>query len=422
MAEFNLEQALQDGADKAGVDLDVFKDKYDVKYKEIVAARGTEPHKLKGGIVLTVEQMAINQAVMTTNADAKGQREAVFFLLSQGEVKLTSGKKRPYSSLKIVTPVTNAEFFHGAVQQDGLAVIFTMHWNNKSFREGNFYRGKLKRGKDYTGRPSYSVDDIGDTQRSFEVPDSVKAGNSGGEMRNFKVISAFKARELARNLRDDSGAILRDENDHALTEPVFKKDKDGNVTNVPLKTRQMRVLVQGTDGIKQILDTSTFDSKWFDFEIDFGQTYKGVFKTNKEYFNLNSPPIKSDAKLDFEDLLIDEVSDFSKLRNYLKKAIILSPVCGTSLVEVKENPDKGTKTASAPVVDQFGNPLRILGDPSIFDVVVDQKGNLPEVVSVIGEAFENDRGVIGFRCYSLKDISNETEQGEVKIDESGEAW
>jgi hypothetical protein len=142
-------------------------------------------------------------------------------------------------------------------------------------------------------------------------------------------------------------------------------------------------------------------------------------RENGPYWNLNSKPATSGEKIEInESLSCDILADLSGIREYAGKFIKLQPMFGDAIVEVKQNPEKGTKIGYTTISDMSANSINIIGDSAVFDAVTGPKGNLAGIVQVIGKVFINkERDTPGIRAYAIKDISAGMPAEPIKIDE-----
>lgn len=417
---FNLDAAIQRGVEATGLNKDTFKDKYLAKLKVLQEGNVKPLHfktKENKEINLSVEEIAINQVVSCEKAASKGDTEILFYLEAQDDAKLTKNKKT-FTNMHLIVPVgNNQDLFHSETPVDGCVRIRATHWNNKSFRPG-FYRGKINKSvKD--GYTNYGINDIGTTERSFKVPEFAQGVS-------FRILSAYDPKPVMRNKKDADGQIVKDENGLFVKEPLYKKDRSGNMTNDPLMTRSLEVLVLNKDGTKSIRSVSTIFDEWMDHKVDLAATYKGTFRENGPYWNLNSKPVtvSNEAVIELDDsLACDILADLTGIREFSSKFVKLQPMFGDAIVEIKQNPEKGTKIAYTTISDMAGNSINIIGDAKVFDAVTNQKGNLAGIVQVIGKVFINkERDTPGIRAYVVKDISSGVPKTEsVEITEE-EAW
>ena len=420
--KFDLDAALQRGIEATGLGKDVFRDKYAAKLKTLQDA-GTKPFNLNvGGVarVLSVEEMAINQVISCEKAASQGDVEVLFYLESQDDTKLTKNNKA-FSNLYVIVPVgNNKDMFHSEQQTEGCVRIRATHWNNKSFRPG-FYRGRLNKSiRD--GFTNYGINDIGTTERTFTVPEMAQGIP-------FKVLVAYDPKPVMRNVKDSDGQVVKDENGKIQKEAIYKKNKDGQISANPLMSRSMEILVLNKDGTTSAKVVSTVFDEWMDFKIDFGATYKGVIRENGPYWNLNSKPNTSNEKISIDDrMTCDIIADLNGIREYAGKFVKLQPMFGDAIVEIKQNPEKGTKIGYTTVSDMSANSINIIGDAVTFDSVTNPKGNLAGIVQVIGKVFINkERDMPGIRVYAIKDITSGMPAEPIKINEgptqaSDEAW
>jgi hypothetical protein len=421
--KFDLEAALRRGIEATGLNKDTFKDKYAAKLKVLQDA-GTKPFNLNvGGVVkiLSVEEMAINQVISCEKAASKGDTEILFYLEAQDDAKLTKNGKA-FSNLYLIVPVgNNTDMFHSEQPTEGCVRIRATHWNNKSFRPG-FYRGKLNKSiRD--GYTNYGINDIGTTERTFTVPEMAQGVP-------FRILAAYDPKPVMRNVKDADGQVMKGEDGKIVKEPLYKKTKEGQVSAEPLMSRSMEILVLNKNGTTEAKTVSTIFDEWMSHKIDFGATYKGVLRENGPYWNLNSKPNTSSEKIVIDDsLACDILADLNGVRNYAGKFVKLQPMFGDAIVEVKQNPEKGTKIGYTTISDMSANSINIIGDAAIFDSVTNQKGNLAGIVQVIGKVFINkERDMPGIRVYAIKDISSGMPAEPIKIDEgkpsqaSDEAW
>ncbi len=409
---FDLESAIKRGMEATGLTKDVFTDKYSAKFKVLQDAK-TKPFNLNVGgkaTVLTVEEMAVNQVIACERAASKGDTEIIFYLESQDDAKLTKNNKA-FSNLYIIVPVgNNTDLFHSESQIEGCVRIRVTHWNNKSFRPG-FYRGKVNKSiRD--GYTNYGINDIGTTERTFTVP-AIASGMA------FKILVAYDPRPVMRNVKDADGNPTKGEDGKFVKEPLYKKNRDGQLTSDPLMTRSFEVLVLNSDNTVSARTVSTIFDEWMDHKVDPNATYKGVMRENGPYWNLNSKPATSGEKIEInESLSCDILADLSGIREYAGKFIKLQPMFGDAIVEVKQNPEKGTKIGYTTISDMSANSINIIGDSVVFDAVTGPKGNLAGIVQVIGKVFINkERDTPGIRVYVVKDISAGMPVEPIKIDE-----
>jgi len=421
---FDLNAAIQRGVEATGLNKDTFKDKYAAKLKVLQDAK-TKPFNLNvGGIakILTVEEMAVNQVISCEKAASKGDTEILFYLEAQDDAKLTKNGKT-FSNLYIIVPVgNNTDLFHSESKTEECVRIRTTHWNNKSFRPG-FYRGKLNKSiRD--GYTNYGINDIGTTERTFTVPQMAQGVP-------FRILAAYDPKPVMRNSKDADGQVAKGEDGKFLKEPVYKKARDGQISAEPLMSRSMEILVLNSNGTTEARTVSTGFDEWMAHKVDFGATYKGVLRENGPYWNLNSKPNTSSEKITIDDsLACDVIADLNGIRNYAGKFVKLQPMFGDAIVEVKQNPEKGTKIGYTTISDMSANSINIIGDAAIFDFVTGPKGNLAGIVQVIGKVFINkERDTPGIRAYTIKDISSGMPSEPIKIDEgtpkdavASEAW
>ncbi|MCK9458691.1 MAG: hypothetical protein M0R80_03565 [Proteobacteria bacterium] len=410
--KFNIEAALNKGVEATGLAIDTFKDKYAAKFKVLKDA-GTKPFNLNvGGVakVLSVEEMAINQVISCEKAASKGDTEVLFYLEQQDDAKLTKNNKA-FSNLYIIVPVgNNTDMFHSEAQTEGCVRIRVTHWNNKSFRPG-FYRGKLNKSiRD--GYTNYGINDIGTTERTFTVP-AIAQGSP------FKILVAYEPKPVMRNVKDADGQVTKGEDGKIVKEPLYKKTRDGQISAEPLMSRSMEILVLNSNGTTEVRTVSTIFDEWMAHKVDFGATYKGVLRENGPYWNLNSKPNTSNEKITIDDSMACEIlADLNGVRNFAGKFVKLQPMFGDAIVEVKQNPEKGTKIGYTTISDMSANSINIIGDAAIFDSVTGPKGNLAGIVQVIGKVFINkERDTPGIRVYAIKDISSGMPSEPIKINE-----
>ena len=416
-AGFDLAAGIQRGVEATGLVTDVFKDKYSQKLKVLVDNK-TKPmtYQLSGETkILTIEEMAVNQVVSCEKAATKGTNEVVFYLDSQDSVQITK-TKRPFSNLHIIVLVANnKDLFHDEKQVEGCVSLKATHWSDKSFRPG-FYRAKMsKKMAEWNGRtiPNYKLDDIGTTERQFTVPENMGEGTSTA----FRVLSAFNAKPILSIKKDADGQGMKDEDGNWIKEPKFR---NRNGVSEPMLTRTMDLLILNTDNTKSVRRVSTIYDGWMKLPIDPNQSYRGVLRENGPYLNLDSDPNKSSEKIALDDsIACDILADLSDLRDYTDKFVKLQPMFGDALVEGKENPEKGTKIAYTTITDMSQNSINIIGDPSVFDAVIDKSEKLPGVVQVIGKVIHNkQRDSMSIWTYVVNDITQGMPSAPIKIDES----
>jgi hypothetical protein len=231
--------------------------------------------------------------------------------------------------------------------------------------------------------------------------------------------------------KSQKNPVTKDENGKIVKEPVYKKTRDGQISAEPLMSRSMEILVLNSNGTTEARTVSTIFDEWMSHKVDFGATYKGVLRENGPYWNLNSKPNTSNEKIVIDDSLACEVlADLNGIRNFASKFVRLQPMFGDAIVEVKQNPEKGTKIGYTTISDMSANSINIIGDAAIFDSVTGPKGNLAGIVQVIGKVFINkERDTPGIRVYAIRDISGGMPSEPIKIDESkpeeaaaSEAW
>lgn len=413
---FDVAAAIQRGVEATGLTTEIFTDKYAAKLKVLQDAK-TKPMKYDlGGVskVLTLEEMAVNQVVSCEKAASKGVTDTIFSLIVQDPVALTK-TKRPFSNMHIIVPVgNNKDLFHGEPQTDGCIEIKATHWSDKSFRPG-FYRAKIsKKMNEWNGRQiaNYKLDDIGTTERSFTVPEI--AGE--GAMTPFRVLSAFDAKPVLSIKKDADGQGIKDEDGNWVREPKYR-NKNG--TMEPLMSRTMELIILNSDGTKTVRSVSTVFDEWMNLVVDPSQTYRGVLRENGPYLNLNSAPIKSNEKIPLDDsIACDVLADISDLRAHTNKFVKLQPMFGDAVVEGKENPEKGTKTSYTTITDMAANSVNIIGNPSVFEPVLDKTGKLPGIVQVIGRVIHNkSRDSMSIWVYSVADITQGMPSTPIKINE-----
>jgi hypothetical protein len=420
---FDLNTAIQRGVEATGLSKDTFKDKYAAKLKVLQDAK-TKPFNLNvGGVakILTVEEMAVNQVISCEKAASKGDTEILFYLEAQDDAKLTKNGKT-FSNLYIIIPVgNNTDLFHSEPKTEGCVRIRATHWNNKSFRPG-FYRGKLNKSiRD--GYTNYGINDIGTTERTFVVPQMAQGVP-------FRILAAYDPKPLMRNVKGADGQVTKGEDGKIIKEPVYKKTRDGQISAEPLMSRSMEILVLNSNGTTEARIVSTIFDEWMAHKVDFGATYKGVLRESGPYWQLNSKPNTSSEKIAIDNsLACDVIADLNGIRNYAGKFVKLQPMFGDAIVEVKQNPEKGTKIGYTTISDMSANSINIIGDAAIFDSVTGPKGNLAGIVQVIGKVFINkERDTPGIRAYAIKDISSGMPSEPIKIDEgpakttADEAW
>jgi len=399
--DFDLEGAIQRGVDATGLKKDVFMDKYSEKLAGL-KEKGTKPFNLKVAgkdTVLSLEEMAVNQVIACERAASKGDTEIIFYLESQDDARLTKNNKA-FSNLYLIVPVgNNTDLFHTEPKTEGCVRIRATHWSNKSFRPG-FYRGRINKSiRD--GYTNYGINDVGPTERKFEVP-KIAAGAP------FKILAAYDPKPVMRNVKDADGEVLKDEDGKFVKEPVYKKDRDGMLTDKPLMSRSLEVLVLNQDGTTSPRTVSTVFDEWMGHKVDYGATYKGMFRENGPYWNLNSKPTTSSEKVELGDnIAADTLADLNGIRAYSGKFVKLQPMFGDAIVEIKQVPEKGTKIGYTTISDMAGGSINIIGDSTVFDSVTNEKGNLAGIVQVIGKVFINkERDTPGVRVYAIKDISS----------------
>jgi hypothetical protein len=407
-----LESAFMRGIESTGLSEDVFKDKYSAKLKALKDA-GTKPFNLSiagKASVLSIEEMAVNQVIACEKAVSKGDTEILFHLQSQDDARLTKNNKA-FSNLHVIVPVgNNIDLFHTEKQIDGCVKIRATYWSNKAFRPG-FYRGRISKSiRD--GYINYTINDIGATERTFKVPD-IASGVP------FRILAAYGPKKVTRNVKGEDGEPLRDENKKLLKEVVYKKSKDGLLTNDPLLTRSFVVLILNADGTTSTKSVSTIFDEWMDLKVDPQTTYKGIFRENGPYWNLNSKPVTSNEKIPLdESLTCDVVADLTGIRSYNGNFVRLQPMFGDAPIEVKQNPEKGTKIGYTTVSDMASNSINIIGDVSVFDPVTGPKGTLAGIVQIIGMVFINkERDTPGIKAYLIRDISSGMPAEPIKINE-----
>ncbi len=420
----NLDSAIQRGIEVTGLSKEVFKDKYEAKLK-VLQDTGTKPiNKVYGGkpLVLSLEEIAINQVIACEKAVSKGDTEILFYLESQDDARLTKNNKA-FSNLYLIVPVgNNTDLFHSENPVDDCVRVRATHWSNKAFRPG-FYRGKINKSI-REGYINYGINDVGPTERTFKVPE-IAAGMP------FRILAAYEPKIVQRNVKGENDEVLKDENGKMVKETLYKKDRNGQLTSEPLKSRSLEILVLNRDGTTSPRNVSTIFEEWMDHKVDYGATYKGVFRENGPYWNLNSKPATSSEKIEIDDsITCDVIADLCGIRNYANKFVRLFPMFGDAIVEVKQNPERGTKIGYTTISDMNGNSINIIGDSAMFDPVTGQKGNLAGIVQVIGKVFVNkERDTPGIRAYAIKDISEGMPEETIKIEESipeavkaSEAW
>jgi hypothetical protein len=415
---FNLEASIQRGIEATGLTTEVFTDKYSQKIKVLKDGK-VKPmtYRTKEGEekILTVEEMAVNQVISCEKAASKGVTEVLMHIESQDPVALTK-TNRPYSNIYIVVPVgNNKELFHDEPQVEGCVKVKATHWSDKSFRPG-FYRAKLsKKMNEWNGRmiANYKLDDIGTTERTFTVPENMGEGKATA----FRVLSAFEAKPVMSTKKDADGEGMKDEEGNWIREPRFR-NKNG--IQEPLMSRSMELLIQNPDGTKSVRMVSTVFDEWMGIQIDPSQTYKGILRENGVYLNLNSVPIKSNEKIEMDDsVLCDVLADLSDLRAHIGKFVKLRPMFGDAPVEGKENPEKKTKISYTTITDMSATSVTIIGDPSVFDSVIDKTGKMAGIVQVIGRVNHNKKtDSVSIWTYLITDISKGMPSEPIKIDES----
>ena len=398
--KFDFEGAIQRGVEATGLKKEVFMDKYSEKLAGL-KEKGTKPFNLVvagKNSVLTLEEMAVNQVIACERAASKGDTEIIFYLESQDDARLTK-TNTAFSNLYLIIPVgNNTDLFHSEPKTEDCVRIRATHWSNKAFRPG-FYRGRINKSiRD--GYTNYGINDVGPSERTFQVP-QIASGSP------FRILVAYDPKPVTRNVKDTAGEVLKDEEGKLVKESVYKKSRDGMVTSEPLMKRDLEILVLNLDGTVSARSVSTVFDEWMGHKVDYGATYKGVFRENGPYWNLNSKPATSSEKIEIDSISADILADLTGVRSYAGKFVRLQPMFGDAIVEIKQNPEKGTKIGYTTISDMAGGSINIIGGSAVFDSVTNEKGNLAGIVQVIGKVFINkERDTPGIRVYAIKDISS----------------
>jgi hypothetical protein len=393
----NLKQMAEDH----GLDPVSFEAVYEAKLADLKAkkAKDTVINVAGKKVIISVEKMAANQAVASMKGSSKSGNsiEGVpFYLMAQGEsVKTTKGT--PMRDMYLICEVgKQKDFFYNIPQDNGYAFVKAKFWSSNMFRPG-FYTGALKQGT-YNGYTTFSIDKLAQSTKKFDLTKSVAIN----PFKKFKVLSSYKASEVAYKAEKDG---------HVPGEVVLKSD------GTPLRSRGLTVITQGTDQKKQIVSVNTTVDKWLDMDIDLNQTFQGII-TNEQYPKLITTPMKAEGDIELNtDIDVPIVSEFTDMRQYEDKYIILYPAVGGA--EIALNDKDGRITAFSTVTDIFDNASDFklsTFNPDLFENIKVAEGDkfvLPGLMKILVRPYvsQKDNSVRG-TVYAIS-VVNPEELGEI---------
>jgi hypothetical protein len=399
MEKTKIEETLKSKAEEVGVDVGSFTATFKEKLEKLKAA-GTQPGTYHGKF-LTLEDMAISQTKLSIegkNEKANGSAiDVIYYLYGQGEVT-KSVKDTPYRSMYALCQIDSKSksLFSKINQENNLAFITAKIWSSAMFKPG-FYTAKCKRGQ-YKGYPTFGLNDISVTDKRFDIT----KGSNILPFKKFKVLSSYPAQIVKYG---------SDKNRHLKGDEVIKENGE------PLRSRNITLLTQTSDGKQEIVRLNTNNEKWLDLEIDPNQVYQGMITAKGEYLNLVTPPMKAAGKIELNmDVKVPTIAEFTGLEDHVGKMVLLSPAFGGE--EISLNDKDGKITAFSLVSDINGNTFKLSAfNPTLFDNVKTEDECLPGIMKILVNIFEKD-GIIRGTVLAIKDVSSEVPATEdFQIDE-----